>query len=116
MDKKTILVVDDKEDIRILLEDFLTSAGYDPITCEDGKHAISHISSANILITDFNMPPGMNGAELTEIAKRQKPTMPVIIMTGSPEDIPADHLADAVVEKPLDIKQLQKVIADLINN
>lgn len=118
MDKKTILVADDKEDIRSLLEDFLTTVGYNVLPCENGGLAIPHISKADLLITDFNMPPGMNGAELTEIAKRQKPGLPVIIMTGDPRDIPTDHLADAVVKKPFEIRQLKKVIADLlqINN
>jgi|SRR3989344_2188107 len=111
MNKKTILVVDDVASIRNLLEDFLIFTGYRPVIYEDGKQAVSHISSADMLITDFNMP-GMNGAELTKIAKRQKPGIPVIIMTGKPEDIPTDHLADAVVEKPFGI-ELSKIIADL---
>lgn len=112
---KTILVADNERGIRHLLKDFLTFYGYDPITCEDGEHAVSHISSADILITDFNMPPGMNGAELAKIAKRQKPDMPVIIMTGDPRNIPADHLADQVVEKPFEIGKLKKIINDLLH-
>ena len=114
MAKKTILVVDDVASIRNLLEDFLTSYGYDPILCENGEHAVPYINQADLLITDFNMPPGMNGVELTKIAKREKPGMPVIIMTATPEDVPIDHLADKVIEKPFSIKQLEKAIASLV--
>lgn len=113
MDKKTILVVDDESDLGHLLGNNLTMFGYFSIICEDGEHAITHISSADILITDFNMP-GMNGVELTKIAKREKPDMPVIIMTGNPLKVPADHLADKVIEKPFYIGQLKEVIAELL--
>ena len=111
---KTILVVDDKESIRCVIEDSLVEIGYDSIICKDGEHAVSYINRVDLLITDFNMPGGMNGAELTKIAKRVKPDMPVIIMTGNPEDIPADHLANAVVKKPFDIEKLMKTITDLL--
>ncbi len=113
MDKKTILIVDDENGIRDLLGMSLAGAGYNPILCEDGKHAIPHIDSADILITDFSMP-GMNGVELAKIAKQQNPGMPVIIMTCTPRDIPANHPADEVIEKPFGFEQLKKVIADLL--
>lgn len=115
MAKRTILVVDDENGIRSMLGEFLAMFDYDTIICKDGEHAIPNIGKADLIITDFNMPPGMNGAELTKIAKREKPGMPVIIITGTPWDIPADHWADAVVEKPFRIEQLKKVIANLLN-
>ena len=111
---KKILVVDDDDGIRYLLEDLLDWVGYSPIICKNGEHAISYIKQADLLITDFNMPPGMNGAELTKIAKREKPSLPVIIMTGNPKDIPANHLADQVIDKPFKNGELEKVIADLL--
>ena len=113
MAKKTILVVDDVASIRTLIDDCLTMFGYNPIICEDGEHAIPHISSADLLITDFNMPR-MNGAELAKIVKLGKPDMPVIIMTAAPENVPIDHLADKVIEKPFGIEQLREAIADLL--
>ena len=113
MNKKTILVVDDEDGIRDLLGMSLAGTGYNPILCEDGKHAIPHIDSADILITDFSMP-GMNGVELAKIAKQQNPGMPVIIMTGTPGDIPANHPANEVIEKPFRFEQLKKIIADLL--
>ncbi len=114
MAKKTILVVDDENGIRSMLGEFLAMFDYDTIVCRDSEHAIPYISKADLIITDFNMPPGMNGAELTKIAKREKPGMPVIIMTGTPWDLPVDHRADTVVEKPFKIEQLKKVIANLL--
>ena len=112
---KTILVVDDKKNIRDLLEFFLTESGYKTILCEDGQYAVPHINQADLLITDFNMPK-MNGVELAKIAKREKPNMPVIIMTGNSWEVPAAHLADRIINKPFDVGQLKKVIADLLSD
>ncbi len=112
--EKTILVVDDVGSIRYLLKEFLTIAGFNVLLCENSNLAIPHMSKADLLITDFSMPPGMNGAELTKIAKREKPELPVIIVTGDPGDIPADHLADKVMIKPFGFEQLKEVIANLL--
>jgi len=114
MDKKTILFVDDNKAMRYILKEFLAMSGYSTIICEDGKHAIPHINSADMLITDLNMPGGISGVELTKIAKRKKPGMPVMIMTGAPTDIPANHVANEIIEKPFDVKRLRKVISDLL--
>ncbi len=113
MDKKTILVVDDVGNIRYLLKEFLTIAGFNVLLFENGNLAIPYISKADLLITDFKMT-GMNGADLTIVAKLKKPDMPVIIITGDPGDIPTDHLADKVIVKPFGLEQLREIIADLL--
>ncbi len=113
MAKKTILIVDDDHGIGKMLGLSIEMLGCAPIICTDGEAAILHIKSVDILITDFNMP-GMNGVELTKLVKQQNPGIPVIIMTGTPLDIPSDHLADQVIEKPFGFEQLKKVIADLL--
>ncbi len=116
MEKKIkILIVDDEIGIRQLTGMLLAEVGHSTILCEDGEHAISHIDSADILITDFSMP-GMNGAELTKLAKQQKPGLPVIIMTGTPEDVPVNHLADAVIEKPFKTARLKEIIDELLSS
>ncbi len=113
MDKKTILIVDDENGIRDLLGMSLAGAGYNPILCENSEQAISHINEADLILTDLNMSE-MNGVELVKLAKRQRPELPVIIMTGTPQDVPSNHLADQVIEKPFRFEQLKKIIADLL--
>jgi len=112
MDKKTILIVDDDRSVAEMTG-ISIQPEYAPIICASGNEAIPYIDSVDLILTDFNMP-GMNGVELTRIIKRGKPDLPVIIITGTPEDIPADHLANQVIEKPFDIGQLREVIADLL--
>ena len=112
--RKTILIVDDDKVVRIVLKEIIEMLGHNTISDEDGEHATQHISSADLLITDFSMPKGMNGAELAKMAKRERPDLPVIIMTGTLADVPSGHLANAVIEKPFDVELLEKVITDFL--
>ncbi|MDP2651918.1 MAG: response regulator [bacterium] len=102
---KTVLVVDDNVVIGRMTEAVLDLLGLNTILCEGGKQAIPRISEADALITDFLMPE-MNGAELVQEAKRQKPGMPALIITGTLADVPKDHLADGVFGKPFYIEEL----------
>ena len=112
--RKTILIVDDDSGVRIALREIFETLGHNSIGYENGEDTVSHISSADMLITDFNMPPGMNGAELAKMAKCERPDLPVIIMTGTRADVPSGHLANAVIEKPFDVELLEKVITDFL--
>lgn len=104
---KKVLIVDDSLGLRELLGLSLGDFGFKVIICESGGDAVPHIGEVDALITDFNMP-GMNGVELTRIAKLQKPNLPVLIMTaGKLDNIPKDHLADKVIEKPIQDKELK---------
>jgi len=47
---------------------------------------------------------------LAEIAKQQKPGIRVIIMTGISWDVPSDHLADVVIEKPFNLEALERAV------
>lgn len=53
-----ILIAEDSEDSRILLQDILESEGYEVISAENGKHALdlSKEHKPNIIITDILMP------------------------------------------------------------
>lgn len=109
---KKILVVDDTAAVRGVLKEFLEESGFEVIVCEDGEHAVSCIDKADALITDLMMP-GMSGTQLTEIAKRQKPSMPVLIMTGRLDQVPSSHLADEVVGKPFLIGPIVSWLQDV---
>ena len=47
---RTILIVDDDESIRDLLEAFLTDEGYDVITATDGTHALELVSDTRVRV------------------------------------------------------------------
>jgi len=81
---KTILIADDSDSIRKLLEATLQSAGYDVLTSVDGEDALRHLTgqSIDLLITDLNMP-GMDGIALVrEVRKKESyESMPILLLT-----------------------------------
>lgn len=111
--RKTILLVEDDRELRGMLFKIFTDIGYRVSACRNGQIAIQYIKDSDLLITDFHMPK-MNGAELAKTAKRQKPGIPVIIMTGVPSDVPRNHEADKIIEKPFKLSVLEDIVARLL--
>ncbi len=81
--KETILLVDDEAGIRNLLSISLADEGYDVITAADGREALEmfRANTPSIVMTDIKMP-GMDGIELLEAVKAERPATEVIMITG----------------------------------
>jgi DNA-binding NtrC family response regulator len=79
----SILIVDDEEMMRSLLEKILGREGYKIKTAEDGVAALDVLRTEkiDIIISDMKMPR-MNGFELLKIVKKEHPRIGVIIMTA----------------------------------
>ena len=71
---QTILVVDDKANVRILLRDYLTEQGYRVVTAENGRLALftARQEKPDLILLDIMMPE-MNGTDFMRIIAR-KPT------------------------------------------
>ena len=85
MDTKTILIVDDEQDVLSVLKAGLTSKGYSIITAIDGEHALTLARSKqpDLIILDVMMP-GMDGPEVAIKLKDSLKTkdIPVIFLTS----------------------------------
>ena len=79
----SILVVDDEEDIRDVLEIVLKDIGYTVFLAENGEKALEifQSESPDIVITDIKMPV-MDGIELLRQIKRESPETEVLMITG----------------------------------
>jgi CheY-like chemotaxis protein len=99
---KTVLVVDDKERIRVAISQALEEFGYSVRCAEEGHSALREIYQQNpdILVSDLKMP-GMSGFELLINVRRLFPTIKVIAMSGSfsGSEVPQGVLADAFYPK-----------------
>ncbi len=102
-----ILVVEDKDDVRVMAVSLLTSLGYRTIQAENATMALASIDSGeafDLLFTDIIMPGGMNGLELAREVRRRMPKIPIIFTTGfsDPDAIgsEAEALGASVVTKP----------------
>jgi len=82
MDKK-ILLVDDEEDIRDVLDISLSDLGYKVFTAKNGEEAFQIFRNVNppIVLTDIRMPI-MDGIELLQKIKRENTDTEVIMITG----------------------------------
>lgn len=78
-----VLVVDDEASIRDLLSKTLALAEYDVHLAPDGRTALERLRMVpyDLLITDLKMP-GVDGLAVIREARRMKPDIPVIIITG----------------------------------
>ncbi len=83
--KEKILIVDDSEDIRVLLERILKAAGYDVVGAASGEEALQHADGLqpDLILLDIVMP-GIDGYKVCEALKGQYPSVnaPVIFLSA----------------------------------
>ncbi len=116
-----ILVVDDEAVMRESLHDWLSDAGYQVFTAENGPQALEIIEKENlgIVIADLVMP-GMDGIELMKQAREILPNIQVIIITayGSiPTAIAAmKEGAYDYIEKPFCPERVESLLERLVEH
>lgn len=96
---KTVLLVDDNVDTRLLTKMFLNNFGYEVDSADSPGEALNRFNPAihDLVLTDNSMP-GMSGVEMAHIIKLRSPSTPVVMCTGNP---PTDTSSiDVMVKKP----------------
>ncbi|MDD2605250.1 MAG: sigma-54 dependent transcriptional regulator [Desulfobacteraceae bacterium] len=80
-----ILVVDDAEDAREVIQTLLTEAGYAVHTCQNVEEALRTLahSTFDVVITDLRMPK-ISGLELVRHVRQNVPEAEVMMITGYP--------------------------------
>jgi DNA-binding response OmpR family regulator len=106
----TILVVDDKANIRLMLEDYLTEQGFRVVLADNGRNAIyaARHSKPDLILLDIMMPE-MDGYQFITQHRREANT-PIIIITAKTEETDAvvglELGADDFVIKPFRMREL----------
>jgi two-component system cell cycle sensor histidine kinase/response regulator CckA len=77
----TILVVDDEPPIRALVARVLERKGFRVITCENASEALAVTDAIDLMVVDLILPE-VNGRDLTEKMRQQRPGLPVVLMSG----------------------------------
>ena len=115
---KTILVVDDDEAIRTLLQEELEDEGYKVLIATNARDALKMVADEplDLVILDIRMP-GMDGLEALPRILGIKEGLPVIMNTAYSQyqDSFMSWAADAYVVKSSDLTELKQKIKELVN-
>lgn len=114
--ERQVLVVEDSEDIRVLIEYLLTNEGMQVVTAKNGKEGLERLRAMShpaLVLLDLMMPV-MTGEEFLE-AKAKDPDLagvPVLILTAATNQ---PHLANArgvvgFVRKPINIDHVLGIV------
>jgi two-component system response regulator AtoC len=117
--KRTVMVVDDEQNMQAVMRMILEGAGHQVLVADSGEQALTHAKNPNldVVLSDLNMP-GMGGEEFILRFRRERPDVPVIVVTAhgtirsavkSIHNGAADYLT-----KPFEPEQLEIVVHNAI--
>lgn len=118
--KKKILVVDDDEEMRSLLQDFIAEEGFVPFSAENSAEAFRKMTGEafDVIITDIRMP-GLTGLDMLPRLKRTQPEAFILVITAfGNEQVKQKALergAHAYLEKPIHLHHLRKLLRQVFN-
>ncbi|MEA3000471.1 MAG: hypothetical protein QOK17_2304 [Sphingomonadales bacterium] len=108
-----ILVIDDDADVRSFLVDSLAGLGHDVAACESGEEGLERLRhwEADLALIDYAMP-NMHGAEVARAARRARPDLPIVFITGYAESEQIEALGDDVqiLRKPFTVGELEEAV------
>ena len=111
--KKRILVVEDEEKLRRVIELQLTSAGFEVDKAGTAEDGLKIVDRADMVLTDLKLP-GIDGLQLLALIRRQNTHVPVVVMTafGSIETAVESMKAGATdfLLKPFSLDHLMQVV------
>jgi CheY-like chemotaxis protein len=119
---EVVLVVDDEVVLRMLMLDVLQEGGYRAIEAADGPSALKILQSdtrVDLLITDVGLPNGLNGRQVADAARKTRPNLKVLFITGYAENavVGNGHLDPGmqVMTKPFEIAAFSQKVRDMID-
>ena len=118
---ETVMVVDDEPTVRMLVAEILHELGYQCIEASDGVAGLKLLQSGariDLLVTDVGLPGGMNGRQMADAARIDRPDLKVLFITGYAENavVGNGHLDPGmhVMTKPFAMEALGSRIRELI--
>jgi CheY-like chemotaxis protein/nitrogen-specific signal transduction histidine kinase len=117
-DHSRVLLVEDDAVLAEAEQVLLEMLGYRVKWVPDARHALDELNGASepidIVLSDVQMPGGLSGIDLAEQLKRERPALPVILLTGYAIDAQRLQALDVpVFSKPFDVVALHEQIVAL---
>ena len=118
---ETILLVEDQQGIREVVQEFLRRRGYSVLCAADGDDALQvadeHAHAIDLLVTDVIMP-NMGGPELVQRLTRLRPHTKVLFISGNPDQASlSERLGStaAVLQKPFPLDILLRKVRSVLD-
>ena len=116
-----VAAVDDDFRIRESIESLLESAGYAPVVFSSAEEFLESgtLAAATCVITDVRMP-GIDGIELQRRIRRERPALPVILISAhyntEIQRTAIDEGAVAFLYKPFDATDLLEIVKSALSD
>ncbi|MDP2929701.1 MAG: response regulator [Candidatus Omnitrophota bacterium] len=115
---KKVLIIDDEQEICEMLYTFLVPHNYKVFLAFNGQMGLEYFEEIrpDIVLLDLKMPD-IDGREVLKIIRKVS-NVPVVIITGHPQDVSEIHLADldieGYIEKPISLQAVLNSLKYLI--
>jgi signal transduction histidine kinase/CheY-like chemotaxis protein len=121
--KETILVAEDKQELRELVREVLVGRGYHVLEAENGLQALqlwqNSPTKVDLVLTDVAMPHGISGRELAARIWREKPRLPVIFSSGYNQEMvqrtEENGRSVTLLSKPYKPAELAQAVRDALD-
>ncbi|MDX1777171.1 MAG: ATP-binding protein, partial [Desulfobulbales bacterium] len=121
--RETILVAEDDRTIKRMIRNYLEPLGYELLLADNGVQAMelsrSYEGEIDLLLTDVIMPE-MNGQELADLMRKERPGVMIIFMSGYTDEVIAHHgvLEPGVnfIQKPVTPSKIARVLNDVLKS
>jgi PAS domain S-box-containing protein len=105
--QRLVLVVEDEPEVRALIRRQLADAGHAVLVAASGAEALELIETVedlDVLVTDVVMPGRPDGLSLAAIARRRRPDLRIVVVTGHAERLAAPGRKAAALPYPVLMK------------
>ncbi len=118
-----ILVVEDEAELRQVIGEALSDAGFEVTATRTGDEAAILFADSDrfdLLLTDIHMPGHIDGLDLAELAREVHPGLPLVFVSGQAESARADRQMQllgaplAYLAKPFTATRLLHAVEDML--
>ncbi len=115
-----VLLVEDEVEVRQVAAETLRDLGYQVLEAPTGPAALELLQSRrhriDVLVTDVGLPGGLNGRQVADAARLERPGLPVLFITGYAGSVLQDQLAPGmeVIGKPFTLDALVTRISSML--
>ena len=115
--RSRVLLVEDEFLLCDMIAEALAEHGFEVYAVANARDALRHLtcgSPCDILLTDINLPGGIDGAALARLARELRPNLPVVYASGSYSRIEElDAVPGSIfVPKPYNPDKLCEMLSD----